>query len=107
MRDMESLGLMLVGVTQGAHLPISNRCRVIFRIVSKQVAKYFMPGWWHKRQERKARTAKLRQRDGDNCWRCGHPMRFGPPHNVGRAATVEHHTPLSMGGTWALDNLRL
>jgi len=75
--------------------------------MARKIAKYFMPGWWHKRQERKARVAKVRERDGDNCWRCGHPMRFGPPYNVGKAATVEHHVPLSKGGSWALGNLRL
>jgi 5-methylcytosine-specific restriction endonuclease McrA len=73
----------------------------------KTVAKHYLPGWWHKRQERKARVAKVRARDGDNCWQCGNPMRFGAPYNVGKAATVEHHVPLSKGGTWALDNLRL
>ena len=50
----------------------------------------------------------MRERDGDNCWRCGHPMVFDGKHpNDGRAVTVEHHVPLSKGGTWALDNLRL
>jgi 5-methylcytosine-specific restriction endonuclease McrA len=34
-------------------------------------------------------------------------MRFGIPYNRGRAATIEHVSPLSDGGTWALDNLRL
>ena len=49
----------------------------------------------------------MRARDGDNCWRCHKPMRFGAPFNVGKAATVEHLLALANGGTWALDNLRL
>ena len=34
-------------------------------------------------------------------------MRFGQPLNRGKAATIEHVLPLSDGGTWALENLRL
>lgn len=34
-------------------------------------------------------------------------MRFGGLPNCGKAATIEHCMPLSRGGTWALDNLRL
>ncbi len=49
----------------------------------------------------------LRQRDGDICWRCGHPMRFDGEPNCGKAATIEHLQALSEGGSWALENLRL
>ena len=34
-------------------------------------------------------------------------MRFEGPPNCGKAATLEHLMPLSKGGTWAIDNLRL
>lgn len=34
-------------------------------------------------------------------------MRFEGKPNCGKAATIEHHLPLSRGGTWALENLRL
>lgn len=34
-------------------------------------------------------------------------MSFNGPRNAGRAATFEHLTPLSKGGTWELENLRL
>lgn len=34
-------------------------------------------------------------------------MRFEGKPNCGKAATLEHLLPLSLGGTWALDNLRL
>ena len=70
-------------------------------------AKRFMPGWWHQKQDRKARIARVRERDGDRCWCCGMPMRFGAPFNTRRSATVEHVLALSQGGTWALENLKL
>jgi hypothetical protein len=31
-------------------------------------------------------------------------MRFGAPHNRGKAATIEHLTSLCHGGGWGLDN---
>jgi hypothetical protein len=34
-------------------------------------------------------------------------MRFGRPYNVGKAATLEQWNPKALGGTKALDNLRL
>ena len=49
----------------------------------------------------------VRKRDGDDCWRCHKPLRFGPPFNVGKAATIEHVKPLADEGSWELDNLRL
>jgi len=70
--------------------------------------KWFRPWWVSKSQRRKERARRVRERDGDNCWRCGHPMVFdGPRPNEGRAATVEHVVPLAKGGTWAIENLRL
>ena len=76
-------------------------------MAKRKLIKAWMPGWWHTRQKRKARVAEVRHRDGDDCWRCGFPMRFGPPYNVGKSATVEHVLALASGGTWALENLRL
>lgn len=69
----------------------------------------FMPGqhWFHARRKKICKVAALRERDGENCWRCGNKMRFGGIPNVGKAATVEHLQPLSKGGTWAMDNLAL
>lgn len=70
---------------------------------------WYLPGqaWFFKRQRRANRLAEIRARDGENCWRCGHPMRFVGKPNCGKAATIEHVKPLSQGGTWSLDNLRL
>jgi 5-methylcytosine-specific restriction endonuclease McrA len=69
---------------------------------------WFMATWVFKAQRKRERFAAVRARDGEVCWRCGHPMVFDGPHRyAGRAATIEHVTPLSKGGTWALDNLRL
>ncbi|HZF44127.1 MAG TPA: HNH endonuclease [Sphingomonadaceae bacterium] len=66
-----------------------------------------LAGWVHRLLKRRAKRAALRARDGDDCWRCGHKMRFDGKPNCGKAATVEHVLPLSRGGTWALGNLRL
>lgn len=75
--------------------------------MAKKTAQWFMPGWWHARQKKKALLAYVRARDGDLCWLCHHPMRFGPPFNVGKAATVEHLLAKSMGGKSDPHNLRL
>ena len=72
----------------------------------KPFAKY-LPWWMQKHIRNQERRAAVRKRDGDECWHCGNPMRFGPPFNAGKAATIEHVMPLSQGGTWALGNLRL
>lgn len=34
-------------------------------------------------------------------------MRFTPPFNRGKAATLEHWNPRALGGTSAIENLRL
>jgi 5-methylcytosine-specific restriction endonuclease McrA len=57
--------------------------------------------------KRGRRAAKLRAIHGDLCWRCGHKMRFDGLPNCGKAATIEHIMPRSLGGTSAIDNLRL
>jgi 5-methylcytosine-specific restriction endonuclease McrA len=63
--------------------------------------------WMFARERRRARFDAVRKRDGDDCWHCGNPLRFGPPYNVGKSATIEHWLPKAMGGTSALGNLRL
>jgi 5-methylcytosine-specific restriction endonuclease McrA len=69
----------------------------------------FMPGqhWFYARRKKADKVTALRERDGDNCWLCGHKMRFGGIPNIGKAATVEHLQPLSKGGNWKMDNLAL
>ena len=69
--------------------------------------RWSVPWWIARHRKKKVRLAALRARDGDDCWRCGRPMRFEGPPNRGRAATIEHLRPRSQGGTGALDNLRL
>ena len=62
------------------------------------------------RMRAERRRKKLRQvidRDGLTCWLCGRPVELDTPHNSKRAASLDHVTPLSEGGTHALDNLRL
>lgn len=74
---------------------------------NKQVARWWLPAWAHRAQRKRKKIAQVRARDGDACWRCNKPMRFGGIPNCGKAATIEHLEPLSRGGTWALDNLAL
>jgi len=77
-------------------------------MAKRTAANWFLPHWAFKARRKKQRFAEVRARDGDACWRCGHPMVFDGPHpGAGRAATIEHVQPLSKGGTWALANLRL
>ncbi len=73
----------------------------------KPAPAWFLPGFMHKHRNRRRKFKRLRRLDGDNCWRCNHPMRFDGPPNCGKAATIEHLEPLSKGGTWHIDNLRL
>lgn len=72
-----------------------------------KAARWFVPPWLREHIRKKARREALRRRDGDNCWQCGQPMRFGAPHNVGKAATIEHRVPKAHGGTDDLENLVL
>ena len=67
----------------------------------------FLPFWAHKHRKKRLRFDAVRARDGDDCWRCGYSMVFDGKPNCGRAATVEHVLPLSKGGSWGLDNLKL
>lgn len=75
-------------------------------MAKKSIAKYLNP-WMFKRQKKRERLTALLARDGDLCWHCGNKMRLGPPHNIGKAVTIEHYLPKAMGGTSALENLRL
>lgn len=76
-------------------------------MAKKTLRNWFLPGWMHRHVSHRRKFQRLRELHGDNCWRCNHPMRFGGLPNCGKAATIEHLTPLSKGGTWAMDNLRL
>jgi 5-methylcytosine-specific restriction endonuclease McrA len=72
----------------------------------KSIAKYFAP-WMFQRDKKRLRFDQVRERDGDNCWRCKRPMRFDLPPGHDLAPTIEHLLPKSKGGTSALDNLCL
>lgn len=55
------------------------------------------------------RRAKYRQYESQKglCWLCAEPMEFGLPQNTYGYVTWEHVIPLSVGGTWEVENLRL
>ena len=72
----------------------------------KSIAKYLNP-WMFQREKKRLKLEQLRQRDGDDCWRCKRPMRFDLPRSHELAPTLEHLLPKSKGGTMALDNLCL
>lgn len=72
----------------------------------KAIAKYLHP-WMFQRDKKQQRYVLLRQRDGDNCWRCRRPLCFDAPRGSEQASTIEHILPKSKGGTSALDNLCL
>ena len=72
----------------------------------KSVVKYLNP-WMFRREKERRKFARVRERDGDNCWRCGHPMDFTEPRNGKRSATIEHKLAKALGGTSHLDNLVL
>ncbi|MEM8695231.1 MAG: HNH endonuclease signature motif containing protein [Pseudomonadota bacterium] len=59
--------------------------------------------WQCGREKGPARSKRLRsmlrERDGDNCWVCG--------HELGHDCTIEHKQALANGGTWAFENLAL
>lgn len=73
----------------------------------RRAPKWALPAWVHRLLRQRAKRDAVRARDGDGCWRCGHPMQFDGKPNCGKAATIEHYQALSLGGTWALENLRL
>lgn len=74
---------------------------------SKAGRKFWLPSWWQAQKRKRKLRKTIRARDGDRCWRCNHPMRFDGLPNQGKAATIEHVLPLSKGGGWELENLRL
>ena len=70
--------------------------------------RYWPPPWWRFKDRKSRAIKRVRARDGDDCWLCARPMRFGAaPPNCGKAATIEHVVSLSKGGSCKLDNLRL
>jgi 5-methylcytosine-specific restriction endonuclease McrA len=71
------------------------------------MARKWVPWWIERHRRKRALREALRKRDGDNCWRCHQPMRFGPPFNRGKAATIEHRTAQANAGGWELENLVL
>lgn len=52
-----------------------------------------------KRGNRQKTVVRLLARDGNDCWYCAKPL--------GEDITLEHLTPLALGGSWADDNLAL
>ena len=72
----------------------------------KNIAKYLNP-WMFRREKKRRKFEEVRKRDGDNCWRCHHPMDFSEPRNKKKSATIEHRVPRCDGGNWALENLVL
>jgi 5-methylcytosine-specific restriction endonuclease McrA len=71
------------------------------------VSKRWVPWWIRKHRDKRAKRESIRLRDGDDCWQCGKPMRFGAPFNTRRSATIEHVQAQANDGTDDLDNLRL
>lgn len=55
---------------------------------------------------KKAKRDALILRDGSNCcWRGAETILTPPPHP--QATTIEHMIPLSKGGTWRMENLKI
>ena len=75
--------------------------------MTRSKARRFLPRWLRRHLDKKAAREQLLRRDGNACWRCGNPMRFGEPFNAGKAATIEHRIPKALGGSDELDNLVL
>lgn len=71
------------------------------------MSKRRLPKWLRNALMRREQRKELRRRDGDNCWQCGHPMRFGRPFNTRKSATVEHLQAQANDGTDDLENLVL
>ena len=69
--------------------------------------RWFLPWWMRKQLGKRGLCKEIRERDGDNCWRCHSPMRFGQPFNRGKAATLEHLLPKGHKDRWKLENLVL
>jgi len=56
-------------------------------MTGSDVVKYLNP-WKLNREKQRQRVEVLRQRDGENCRRCRHPMRFDLPHGHDQSAIV-------------------
>lgn len=57
--------------------------------------------------QRRWRFEKLIERDGWDCWVCGHPMDPDAKPNADERASIDHVVRECDGGTYALENLRL
>lgn len=66
-----------------------------------RIAKYLNRTF--RREQARHRFDELRQRDGDQCWRCRRPMRFDLPKGHDQAPTIQ----TIGGGGNALDNFCL
>ena len=72
----------------------------------KNIAKYLNP-WMFRREKKRQKIQELRERDGENCWRCHQPMNFDAPPNSKRAPTIEHLEAKANGGTNKSENVVL
>ena len=70
------------------------------------VLRFLMPGRYA-RELRAQRLAELRERDGDHCRRCRHPIRFELPEGRDQAAKIDEIVAGAAGGRGAIDNLCL
>ena len=70
------------------------------------IARYVNP-WKFRREQKAARVAALRHRDGDSCKRCKRPMRFDLQDGHDLMPRIEEIVPTSAGGGEELDNLCL
>lgn len=81
-----------------------NRCPWCFRDDALTPAER-RPHVRRKLRDMGLRLKRLTTRDGWDCWLCGQPV---DPYDLGlHRASADHVLPKCMGGTWALDNLRL
>ncbi len=55
----------------------------------------------------KEKRARIRSRDGDNCWLCGKIVNEGLKENHPLLATLDHVVEVCRGGDHRMENLRL
>lgn len=72
----------------------------------KNIAKYLNP-WMFRREKKRSKIKEIRERDGDNCWRCHQPMDFEAVPNSRKAPTIEHLESKKHGGTLSIENVVL
>lgn len=49
----------------------------------------------------------LKKRGAVTCWYCNVPVSRSLPDHHPQRATLDHIRPLSQGGTWRIDNIRI